>query len=246
MRKLVTGKVLAVRAIGGLHVVTLAWDFVKARTRNASGCSASRSSGRSSRRGPWSSATSCAASSGSRARTRDCRRARRCPPPSTPSSPSSGATTRRSPTPPTATRSSPSTESRSSSSSTRRRQSPWRSRPRPRRAATVGMASPAHDIYFNRGAAGSQAYARKFEETKPDQTKPESEQMTWLSRGLFEALTRFIARAAGDDAATTRSAPCSTSSSTCRSARRSPPPGRREPTSTSATRPSPTRTTTKR
>src|SRR6266403_5972529 len=28
MRQLETGKVLAVRAIGGLHVVTLAWDFV--------------------------------------------------------------------------------------------------------------------------------------------------------------------------------------------------------------------------
>src|ERR1043166_8807488 len=28
MRRLETGAVLAVRAIGGLHVVTLAWDFV--------------------------------------------------------------------------------------------------------------------------------------------------------------------------------------------------------------------------
>jgi phosphatidylserine/phosphatidylglycerophosphate/cardiolipin synthase-like enzyme len=56
-----------------------------------------------------------------------------------------------------------------------------------------------HDIYFNRGAAGSQAYARKFPD-KPDETKPASEQMAWLSRGLFEALTGFIGRAAGDDA----------------------------------------------
>lgn len=60
---------------------------------------------------------------------------------------------------------------------------------------------PAHDIYFNRGAAGSQAYARKFGETPPDETRPESSQMTWLSRGLFEALTGFIGRAAGPDAA---------------------------------------------
>ena len=59
-----------------------------------------------------------------------------------------------------------------------------------------------HDVYFNRGVAGSQAYARKFEKTKkPDQTKPESEQMVWLSRGLFEALTGFTKLAAGDDAA---------------------------------------------
>jgi phosphatidylserine/phosphatidylglycerophosphate/cardiolipin synthase-like enzyme len=57
----------------------------------------------------------------------------------------------------------------------------------------------AHDIYFNRGAAGSQAYARRFKD-KPDETKPASEQMAWLSRGLFEALTQFIGNAAGTDA----------------------------------------------
>src|SRR5688572_29925439 len=32
MRHLVTGNVLAVRAIGGLHVVTLAWDFTPGNT----------------------------------------------------------------------------------------------------------------------------------------------------------------------------------------------------------------------
>ena len=58
-----------------------------------------------------------------------------------------------------------------------------------------------HDIYFNRGVAGSQAYARKFGDTLPDETDPESEQMRWLSRGLFEALIGFIGRAAGGDAA---------------------------------------------
>jgi phosphatidylserine/phosphatidylglycerophosphate/cardiolipin synthase-like enzyme len=58
---------------------------------------------------------------------------------------------------------------------------------------------PRHDIYFNRGAAGSQAYGRKFSD-KPDETKPDSDQMVWLSRGLFEALTTFIGRAAGSDA----------------------------------------------
>jgi len=58
-----------------------------------------------------------------------------------------------------------------------------------------------HDIHFNRGVAGSQAYARTFGKTLPDQTKPASAQMVWLSRGLFEALIAFIARAAGPDAA---------------------------------------------
>jgi phosphatidylserine/phosphatidylglycerophosphate/cardiolipin synthase-like enzyme len=58
----------------------------------------------------------------------------------------------------------------------------------------------AHDIYFNRGVAGSQAYARKFKKTNPDQNKPDSEQMKWLSRGLFEALKGFIGLASGPDA----------------------------------------------
>ena len=59
---------------------------------------------------------------------------------------------------------------------------------------------PTHDVYFNRGVAGSQAYARKFGMVKPDVTNPESEQMQWLSRGLFEALIGFIGRASGQDA----------------------------------------------
>jgi PLD-like domain len=58
-----------------------------------------------------------------------------------------------------------------------------------------------HDIYFNRGVAGSQAYARKFSNSTPDENKPDSDQMKWLSRGLFEALIGFIDRAAGQDAA---------------------------------------------
>jgi phosphatidylserine/phosphatidylglycerophosphate/cardiolipin synthase-like enzyme len=69
-------------------------------------------------------------------------------------------------------------------------------------AGQVGADGEAgHDIYFNRGVAGSQAYARKFGKLKPDQNDPASQQMRWLSRGLFEALTGFIARAAGNDAA---------------------------------------------
>lgn len=37
MRQLKTGRVLAVRAIGGLHVVTLAWDFVQGQDRKKEG-----------------------------------------------------------------------------------------------------------------------------------------------------------------------------------------------------------------
>ena len=66
------------------------------------------------------------------------------------------------------------------------------------RAGDDGQA--AHDIYFNRGVAGSQAYARKFGRTQPNEAKPDSDQMKWLSRGLFEALTGFIGRASGPDA----------------------------------------------
>jgi phosphatidylserine/phosphatidylglycerophosphate/cardiolipin synthase-like enzyme len=57
-----------------------------------------------------------------------------------------------------------------------------------------------HQVYFNRGAAGSQAYARRFPDPKPDPDDPESEQMKWLSRGLFEGLLGFIGRASGADA----------------------------------------------
>src|ERR1051325_7825952 len=57
-----------------------------------------------------------------------------------------------------------------------------------------------HNIYFNRGAAGSQAYARKFADVELDEDDPKSEPMVWLSRGLFEALIGFIGLAAGKDA----------------------------------------------
>jgi hypothetical protein len=37
MRNIEKGTVLAVRAIGGLHVVTLAWDFVKGKEAKRNG-----------------------------------------------------------------------------------------------------------------------------------------------------------------------------------------------------------------
>jgi phosphatidylserine/phosphatidylglycerophosphate/cardiolipin synthase-like enzyme len=49
-----------------------------------------------------------------------------------------------------------------------------------------------HDIFFNRGVIGSQAYAREFGNREPDAENPRSKEMKWLSRGLFEALVRFI------------------------------------------------------
>jgi hypothetical protein len=52
-----------------------------------------------------------------------------------------------------------------------------------------------HSVFFNRGVIGSQAYARQFGNRKPDADNPQSEEMKWLSRGLFEALVRFIGRA---------------------------------------------------
>jgi phosphatidylserine/phosphatidylglycerophosphate/cardiolipin synthase-like enzyme len=49
-----------------------------------------------------------------------------------------------------------------------------------------------HDVYFNRGVIGSQAYAREFGNRKPDADNPRSPEMKWLSRGLFEAMISFI------------------------------------------------------
>ncbi|PZQ88716.1 MAG: hypothetical protein DI534_11220 [Leifsonia xyli] len=54
-----------------------------------------------------------------------------------------------------------------------------------------------HDVYFNRGVIGSQAYARRFGDREPNGDDPAAEEMVWLSRGLFEALTRFIGLADG-------------------------------------------------
>lgn len=50
-----------------------------------------------------------------------------------------------------------------------------------------------HVIFFNRGVAGSQAYARKFKNQSPEKVgKPAFD---WLSRGLVEGLEAFIGQA---------------------------------------------------
>lgn len=49
------------------------------------------------------------------------------------------------------------------------------------------------DVYFNRGVAASQAYARRFHNRPPDEVGPDA--FAWLSRGLAEAIETFIGRA---------------------------------------------------
>ncbi len=61
-----------------------------------------------------------------------------------------------------------------------------------------------HDIFFNRGVASSQAYAREFDNKKPDEldkTDPEraKEAREWLSRSLDDAILKFIANAKKND-----------------------------------------------
>ena len=48
-----------------------------------------------------------------------------------------------------------------------------------------------HDVYFNRGAAASQEYARHFKNQRPS----EPAHFAWLSRGCHEAIVAFIALA---------------------------------------------------
>ena len=52
-----------------------------------------------------------------------------------------------------------------------------------------------HDVYFNRGAAASQKYTRRFGNRRPDETNPNDKRWAWLSRGAMEAIEAFTARA---------------------------------------------------
>jgi hypothetical protein len=61
---------------------------------------------------------------------------------------------------------------------------------------TEDCRNEATSIFFNRGAAASQAYVNKFGDNDPDEI-PEA--LTWLSRGLEEGLVAFIAKADGPD-----------------------------------------------
>jgi phosphatidylserine/phosphatidylglycerophosphate/cardiolipin synthase-like enzyme len=61
---------------------------------------------------------------------------------------------------------------------------------------TEDDAAGTHAVFFNRGVAGSQAYARKFGDEAPSEV-PNGEAWRWLSRGLEEALIAFIGQAQG-------------------------------------------------
>ncbi|PSJ36291.1 phospholipase D-like domain-containing protein [Allosphingosinicella deserti] len=58
-----------------------------------------------------------------------------------------------------------------------------------------------HDVFFNRGVASSQAYARRFDNKTPEQLKGQKreEALQWLSRNLDEALHEFIKQAKKGD-----------------------------------------------
>ena len=52
-----------------------------------------------------------------------------------------------------------------------------------------------HNVYFNRGAAASQEFARRFRNERPDTLGAPA--FRWLSRGLHEGILNFIGRAEG-------------------------------------------------
>jgi phosphatidylserine/phosphatidylglycerophosphate/cardiolipin synthase-like enzyme len=54
-----------------------------------------------------------------------------------------------------------------------------------------------HDVFFNRGAAASQAYVHRFGNRQPDESNPGDKRWEWLSRGAMEAIKAFTERATG-------------------------------------------------
>jgi len=59
--------------------------------------------------------------------------------------------------------------------------------------ATETETGPVHSAFFNRGSVATQEYARRFQNVPPSEAGPGAYE--WLSRGLLEALTRFLQRA---------------------------------------------------
>ena len=63
---------------------------------------------------------------------------------------------------------------------------------------TESPADGDHDIFFNRGAAASQAYVRRFGNRTPDKVGPQpidhlkAPAYVWLSRGLYEAMIDLV------------------------------------------------------
>jgi phosphatidylserine/phosphatidylglycerophosphate/cardiolipin synthase-like enzyme len=62
---------------------------------------------------------------------------------------------------------------------------------------TERPAAEGHSVYFNRGVAGSQAYTKRFGNRPPRENDDTDDAWAWLSRGLYEAMTAFIADGAG-------------------------------------------------
>jgi len=59
-----------------------------------------------------------------------------------------------------------------------------------------------HDVFFNRGVASSQAFARRFNNASPDKIDDPDERnkvFEWLSRDLKSAIIKFIAQAESGD-----------------------------------------------
>ncbi|MBA2690338.1 MAG: hypothetical protein H0U63_06020 [Burkholderiales bacterium] len=61
--------------------------------------------------------------------------------------------------------------------------------------ATESEAGGDHDVFFNRGAAASQEYVRRFGNIPPDESNPADKRWQWLSRGAMEAIKAFSERA---------------------------------------------------
>ncbi len=74
-----------------------------------------------------------------------------------------------------------------------------------RAKVSVGVTTEAeddgtHGIWFNRGVAGSQAFVGRFGQyTPPKDAAEDHPAFAWLSRGLGEAFTGFVAQANGPD-----------------------------------------------
>jgi hypothetical protein len=62
------------------------------------------------------------------------------------------------------------------------------------RVTTESLVDGVHSVFFNRGVAASQAYARRFGNRAPKDV-PNREAYTWLSRGLAEGLLAFVGQA---------------------------------------------------
>lgn len=67
------------------------------------------------------------------------------------------------------------------------------------RVTTEAEEGGDNDVYFNRGAAASQEYARRFGNVRPDEGNPGDGRWAWLSRGAAEAIEDFIGLASGPE-----------------------------------------------